>query len=114
MTNNILKILKDQGRTQAWLARQINRTYVTVTNYCNNVRQPSLEKLEEIALVLDVDIRDLICSNQKGSNYFYGMEHKAHEMLEFAKNNEGYAQQTIVISGAEGGRVVYNIHAELD
>lgn len=58
--NKIKEVLKAQGRTQIWLAEKINRSYVVVTNYCNNNAQPSLEVLRKIANVLDVDIRELL------------------------------------------------------
>ena len=58
--NRIKKVLKEQGRTQTWLAEQIEKSYVVVTNYCNNKTQPSLPLLNKIAQVLDVDVRELI------------------------------------------------------
>jgi transcriptional regulator with XRE-family HTH domain len=58
--NRIKKILKAQGRTQAWLAEQIGRSYVVTTNYCNNKSQPNLLIFRKIAKALDVDIRDLL------------------------------------------------------
>lgn len=58
--NRIKEILKEQGRTQAWLAEKIDKSYVVVTNYCNNNSQPSIEVLRKIAGVLDVDVRELL------------------------------------------------------
>lgn len=58
--NRIKDVLKDQGRTQTWLADQINKSYVIVTNYCNNNSQPTIPVLREIARVLDVDVRQLL------------------------------------------------------
>ncbi len=58
--NRIKDVLKDQGRTQAWLAEKIDKSYVVATNYCNNNSQPSISVLREIAKVLDVDVRELI------------------------------------------------------
>ena len=58
--NRIKEILKEQGRSQAWLADKIGKSYVVVTNYCNNNTQPSIPVLREIANVLDVDIRELL------------------------------------------------------
>lgn len=58
--NRIKEVLKEQGRTQTWLADQIDKSYVVVTNYCNNKSQPSLPLLNKIAEVLDIDVRDLI------------------------------------------------------
>lgn len=58
--NRIKEILKEQGRTQMWLSEKINKSYVIVTNYCNNNAQPSIEVLRKIAMILDVDVRELL------------------------------------------------------
>lgn len=58
--NRIKEVLKEQGRTQTWLAEKIGKSYVVVTNYCNNNAQPSVEVLRKIAEVLDVDVRELL------------------------------------------------------
>ncbi len=58
--NRIKKVLKEQGRTQTWLAEKIGKSYVVVTNYCNNNTQPSIQVLTSIAETLDVDIRVLL------------------------------------------------------
>lgn len=58
--NRIKDVLQKQGRTQTWLADQIDKSYVVVTNYCNNNTQPSISILREIAKVLDVDVRELL------------------------------------------------------
>jgi len=63
--NRIKEVLKDQGRTQTWLAQKINKSYVIVTNYCNNNSQPSIEVLRSIAKVLDVDVRELLEPTKK-------------------------------------------------
>ena len=58
--NRIKEVLRAQGRTQMWLSERIGKSYIIVTNYCNNKKQPSIEVLKMIADVLDVDIRDLL------------------------------------------------------
>jgi putative transcriptional regulator len=58
--NRIKEILKYQGRSQAWLAEKIGKSYVVVTNYCNNKTQPSIAVLKKIAEVLEVDVRELL------------------------------------------------------
>lgn len=58
--NRIKEVLKEQGRTQTWLSEQIEKSYVIVTNYCNNNAQPSIEVLRKIANILDVDVRILL------------------------------------------------------
>lgn len=58
--NRIKEVLKEQGRTQTWLSEKIEKSYVVVTNYCNNNAQPSIEVLRKIAEILDVDVRELL------------------------------------------------------
>ncbi|CAA0214188.1 helix-turn-helix transcriptional regulator [Tenacibaculum maritimum] len=58
--NRIKEVLKEQGRTQTWLSEKIEKSYVIVTNYCNNNAQPSIEVLRKIANILDVDVRMLL------------------------------------------------------
>lgn len=63
--NKIKLILKEQGRSQIWLADRLGLSTVTITNYCNNKNQPKMETLYEIAGLLDVDVKDLIVSSKK-------------------------------------------------
>jgi putative transcriptional regulator len=58
--NKIKEILQSQGRSQVWLAKQIGKSYVVVTNYCNNKSQPSVIILIKIAGILGKDVRDLL------------------------------------------------------
>lgn len=58
--NRIKEVLEERGTTQIWLAEQLEKSYVVVTNCCNNNAQPSLEDLYRIAKILDVDVRQLI------------------------------------------------------
>ena len=62
--NRIKIVLKEQGRTQTWLAEKIGKSYVVVTNYCNNNSQPSIQVLTDISKILDVDIRELLVSTK--------------------------------------------------
>ena len=62
--NRIKEVLKQQGRTQTWLAEKIGKSYVVATNYCNNNAQPSIEVLIKIAEVLDVDVRELLMATK--------------------------------------------------
>ena len=58
--NRLKEILNDQGRSQIWLAKQIDRSYATTTNYCNNKTQPSLSIMKKAAIALEVDIKELM------------------------------------------------------
>ncbi len=62
--NRIKIVLKEQGRTQTWLAEKIGKSFVVVTNYCNNNSQPSIQVLTNISKILDVDVRELLVSTK--------------------------------------------------
>jgi len=58
--NRLKVVLVEQGRTNKWLAEKLGKNIATVSRWCTNEMQPSLERLVEIAEVLGVDSRDLI------------------------------------------------------
>lgn len=60
--NRIKEILARDDKTQTWLAEQIKKSRVVVSNYVNNNTQPSIEILFKIATVLKVDPKELINS----------------------------------------------------
>jgi transcriptional regulator with XRE-family HTH domain len=68
MLNRLKAVLADQGRTSRWLAEQIGKSENTVSRWCANKVQPSIQQLNEIASILDVDLRMLIVST-KNNNY---------------------------------------------
>jgi len=47
------------------LADKLNKNQSTISLWCNNERQPSLETLTEIASVLNIDVRELIAIPKK-------------------------------------------------
>jgi putative transcriptional regulator len=63
--NRIKEVLTEQGRSQTWLADKIDKSYVVVTNYCNNNTQPTIPVLRQIAKALDVDVRELLIPTKK-------------------------------------------------
>lgn len=58
--NRIRVVLAELNKKNKWLAEELEKNQATVSQWCNNVRQPSIETLAEIANVLDVDIRQLL------------------------------------------------------
>lgn len=50
----------EQGKTGKWLAEQLGKNEATVSRWCSNATQPSLEMLMKIASILNVDARRLI------------------------------------------------------
>lgn len=58
--NRIKVVLAEKKRTSKWLAEQLHKDPATVSKWCTNSAQPSLETLMEIAGALDIDARELI------------------------------------------------------
>ena len=62
--NRIKVVLVERQRTSKWLAEQLGKSENTVSKWCSNKVQPSLEILYEIAKLLDVEVRTLIVSSR--------------------------------------------------
>ena len=62
--NRIKEVLEQKGIKQKWLAEKLGKSFNTVNSYVQNRQQPRLEVLNEIAEILDVDIKDLLVSNK--------------------------------------------------
>ena len=62
--NRLKIVLVEQGKTGKWLAGQLGKNEETISRWCSNTSQPSLEMLMKIAELLDVDSRDLIISRK--------------------------------------------------
>ena len=62
--NRIKLVLVEKNKTGKWLADEIGKTPSTVSKWCQNATQPDLRTLNGIANLLDVDVKDLLCSNK--------------------------------------------------
>lgn len=58
--NRLKIVLAEKKRTNKWLAEQLCKDQATVSKWCTNTSQPTLEMLVRIADVLEVDIKDLL------------------------------------------------------
>lgn len=58
--NRLKIVLAEQNTTGKWLAEQLGKNEATVSRWCSNTSQPSLEMLMKIASILNVDARRLI------------------------------------------------------
>ena len=69
--NRIKVVLAEKQRTNKWLAEQLDKGEATISKWCTNRTQPSLETLVEIANVLQVDVKELLQSTVKESHMVY-------------------------------------------
>lgn len=53
-------MLVEKKRTNKWLAEQLGKDPATVSKWCTNTIQPSLDTLLRIAELLDVHIQELV------------------------------------------------------
>ncbi|WP_279197641.1 helix-turn-helix transcriptional regulator [Bacteroides finegoldii] len=65
--NRIKIVLVEKDRTSKWLAEQLGKDCSTISKWCTNSSQPSIETLLQIAQLLHVDIKDLLNSSMDES-----------------------------------------------
>jgi len=58
--NRIKVMLAEKKKTSKWLAEQLGVNPATVSKWCTNASQPSLETLVKIANLLEVNYTDLL------------------------------------------------------
>ncbi len=58
--NRLKLVLTEKKKASKWLATEMKRDPATISKWCTNTSQPSLETMIEIARILDVDVRELI------------------------------------------------------
>ena len=65
--NRLKIVLVEKKKTARWLAENMGKDPATISKWCANTSQPSIETLAEIARILKVDIRELLIptDNQK-------------------------------------------------
>ena len=62
--NRIKAVLAEKGKTNIWLAEEMGRNKTTVSKWCTNDVQPTIETLFAVAKVLEVDVRELLISTK--------------------------------------------------
>ena len=62
--NRIKLVLVEKKRTAKWLAEELKKDPATISKWCTNTSQPSLETLLNIANVLEVDVKELLNSSR--------------------------------------------------
>ncbi|MFW2475287.1 MAG: helix-turn-helix transcriptional regulator [Sediminibacterium sp.] len=62
--NRIRVVLAEKNVANKWLAEKLDKNQTTISRWCSNDMQPSLDTLAQIAVKLDVDIKDLLWSTK--------------------------------------------------
>jgi len=58
--NRIKVMLVEKKRSNKWLAEQLGKDPATVSKWCTNTSQPTIETLLKIAEVLEVNYTELV------------------------------------------------------
>ena len=66
--NRIKVVLVEKKRTNKWLAEQLGKDPATISKWCTNTSQPDLATLAQVAILLEVDVKDLLNSTQPKDN----------------------------------------------
>lgn len=62
--NRLRVVLAETNKTNRWLAEAIGKNEATVSRWCSNRAQPSIDVFRQIAIALNVDIKDLLNSTK--------------------------------------------------
>jgi transcriptional regulator with XRE-family HTH domain len=66
--NRIKEVLDEKGISQTWLAKKLDKSFNSVNSYVCNRTQPNLETLLQISQILNVDLKDLIATQEQINN----------------------------------------------
>lgn len=58
--NRLKVVLAEKKRTNKWLAERLGKDPATISKWCTNNAQPSVENLIDIARCLEVNVNELL------------------------------------------------------
>ena len=64
-TNRIEAVLAEKRLTSKWLSLRLGKSENTISRWCSNKVQPTLDNLYEVAEILDIEVRSLIAPTQQ-------------------------------------------------
>lgn len=63
--NRLKVVLAEKNKTNRWLAEAIGKNENTISRWCSNKSQPSVDVVVKIAKALDIDVRELFNTTKK-------------------------------------------------
>jgi putative transcriptional regulator len=63
--NRLKAVLAENGKTNRWLAVQLKKNETTISRWCTNDIQPSVENMIAISKLLSIDVKDLLHTTKK-------------------------------------------------
>ena len=62
--NRLKIVLAEKEKTNKWLANELGKSESTISRWCTNEVQHSLETMAQIARLLNIDIKELLNSTK--------------------------------------------------
>ena len=78
--NRLKLVLVEKKRTAKWLAEELKKAPATVSKWCTNSSQPSLETLLQIADLLEVDVKELLHPSKAQYNHANNRSNKIDDL----------------------------------
>ena len=64
-TNRIKAVLAEKRLASKWLSLRLGKSENTISRWCSNKVQPTLDNLYEVAEILDIEVRSLIAPTKQ-------------------------------------------------
>jgi len=80
--NRIKEVLKEKGKNQVWLAKQLDKSYNMINSYVQNRRQPSISILFNISKILKIDPTSLLINLFPLPSFNYDPSGKYYDDIE--------------------------------
>lgn len=64
--NRLKAVLAEKGKSAKWLAESLGKDPATISKWCTNKNQPTIETFINVARLLEIDVRELFVSTLHG------------------------------------------------
>ena len=62
--NRLKAVLAEKGKSAKWLAESLGKDPATISKWCTNRNQPTIETFINVARILEIDVRELFVSTK--------------------------------------------------
>lgn len=62
--NRLKAVLAEKGKSAKWLAESLGKDPATISKWCTNRNQPTIETFIKVARILEIDVRELFVSTK--------------------------------------------------
>lgn len=90
-SKNLVYYMNKNDITQAALAKKIGVTPATISNWCNGIKLPRMDKVDALANYFGIQRSDLMVEkNEQSEKLTYSTDEYAREVAEFLHKNPDY------------------------